>query len=460
MAELILPKMGESVMEARIIRWLKKPGDQVEADEPVLEIATDKVDSEVPSPVRGVLMEVRVKEGETVPVGTVLATIAEEGAAVGAVALAGGNSAAAVPAEETPTAVASNGESPTPVATEGGPTRIPARDGERFYSPLVRTIAQSSGLTREELAKIPGTGMGGRVTKKDLEAYLSQRQQAPATPAVASTPPAPQPAAAPLPASLEAIIQYLQEHFILVPKKTFTHSGPAEIVEMDRMRRLIAENMVYSKHTSPHVTSFVEADVTSIVLWREKVKNEFEKKYGEKLTFTHVFVEILAKVLREFPQLNASVEGDKILLKKEIHIGVAVALPNNNLIVPVVRHADRLNLAGIAAAVNDLSRRARAGQLKPDEISGGTYTLSNVGTFGNVMGTPVILQPQVGILATGAIRKKPAIVETPAGDMIAIRHMMFLSHSYDHRVIDGAVGGAFVRRVADYLEAWDINTLI
>jgi len=460
MAELILPKMGESVMEARIIRWLKKPGDQVEADEPVLEIATDKVDSEVPSPVRGVLMEVRVKEGETVPVGTVLATIAEEGAAVGAVALAGGNSAAAVPAEGTPTAVASNGERPTPLATEGGPTRIPARDGERFYSPLVRTIAQSSGLTREELAKIPGTGMGGRVTKKDLEAYLSQRQQAPATPAVVSTPPAPQLAAAPLPASLEAIVQYLQEHFILVPKKTFTHSGPAEIVEMDRMRRLIAENMVYSKHTSPHVTSFVEADVTPIVLWREKVKNEFEKKYGEKLTFTHVFVEILAKVLREFPQLNASVEGDKILLKKEIHIGVAVALPNNNLIVPVVRHADRLNLAGIAAAVNDLSRRARAGQLKPDEISGGTYTLSNVGTFGNVMGTPVILQPQVGILATGAIRKKPAIVETPAGDMIAIRHMMFLSHSYDHRVIDGALGGAFVRRVADYLEAWDINTPI
>jgi len=460
MAELILPKMGESVMEARIIRWLKKPGDQVEADEPVLEIATDKVDSEVPSPVRGVLMEVRVKEGETVPVGTVLATIAEEGAAVGAVALAGGNSAAAVPAEGTPTAVASNGERPTPLATEGGPTRIPARDGERFYSPLVRTIAQNSGLTREELAKIPGTGMGGRVTKKDLEVYLSQRQQAPATPAVVSAPPAPQPAAAPLPASLEAIVQYLQEHFILVPKKTFTHSGPAEIVEMDRMRRLIAENMVHSKHTSPHVTSFVEADVTPIVLWREKVKNEFEKKYGEKLTFTHVFVEILAKVLREFPQLNASVEGDKILLKKEIHIGVAVALPNNNLIVPVVRHADRLNLAGIAAAMNDLSRRARAGQLKPDEISGGTYTLSNVGTFGNVMGTPVILQPQVGILATGAIRKKPAIVETPAGDMIAIRHMMFLSHSYDHRVIDGALGGAFVRRVADYLEAWDINTPI
>ncbi len=457
MAELILPKMGESVMEARIIRWLKKPGDPVEADEPVLEIATDKVDSEVPSPVRGILAEIRVKEGETVPVGTVLATITEEGAAVGAVTPIGGASAFVTPVEAASVAVTSNGEMPAPVAIGGSPTRIPARDGERFYSPLVRTIAQQAGLTLEELNKIPGTGMGGRVTKKDLETYLSQRQQVSVTPAVAPTPPAPQPAAAPLPASLEAIVQYLQEHFILVPKRTFTHSGPVEIVEMDRMRRLIAENMVYSKHASPHVTSFVEADVTPVVLWREKVKDEFEKKYGEKLTFTHVFVEVLARVLREFPQLNASVDGDKILLKKEIHIGVAVALPNNNLIVPVVRQADRLNLAGIAATVNDLSRRARTGQLKPDEISGGTYTLSNVGTFGNVMGTPVILQPQVGILATGAIRKKPAIVETPAGDMIAIRHMMFLSHSYDHRIIDGALGGAFVRRVADYLEAWDVN---
>lgn len=445
-------------MEARIIRWLKKPGDRVEADEPVLEIATDKVDSEVPSPVRGILAEIRVKEGETVPVGTVLASITEEGAAVGAVTLTGGASASVTPVEMTSAAGASNGEMSTPVATGGRPTRIPARDGDRFYSPLVRTIAQNAGLTLEELSKISGSGMGGRVTKKDLEAYLSQRQQIPAIPAAAApTPPAPQPAAAPLPASLEAIVQYLQEHFILVPKKTFTHSGPVEIVEMDRMRRLIAENMVYSKHASPHVTSFVEADVTPVVLWREKVKNDFEKKYDEKLTFTHIFVEVLARVLREFPQLNASVEGDKIILKKEIHIGVAVALPNNNLIVPVVRQADRLNLAGIAATVNDLSKRARTGQLKPDEISGGTYTLSNVGTFGNVMGTPVILQPQVGILATGAIRKKPAIVETPAGDMIAIRHMMFLSHSYDHRVIDGALGGAFVRRVADYLEAWDVN---
>jgi len=443
-------------MEARIIRWLKKPGDRVEADEPVLEIATDKVDSEVPAPVSGTLTEIRVAEGQTVPVGTVLAIIDEGGSSTPAMV--------AAPAEAAPAlATASNGEAPIIEASAAQTTsRIPARDGDRFYSPLVRTIAQSAGLTLEELSRIPGSGMGGRVTKKDLEAYLSQRQQTHIRPATPAPSPATQPATSPappasLPASLETIIQYLQEHFILVPKKTFAHSGTVEIIEMDRMRRLISENMVYSKHVSPHVTSFVEADVTPVVLWREKVKNEFEKKYGEKLTFTHIFVEVLAKVLREFPQLNASVEGDKIILKKEIHIGVAVALPNNNLIVPVVRHADRLNLAGIAAAVNDLSRRARANQLKPDEITGGTYTLSNVGTFGNVMGTPVILQPQVGILATGAIRKKPAVVETPTGDMIAIRHLMFLSHSYDHRIIDGALGGAFVRRVADYLEGWDIN---
>ncbi len=458
MAELTLPKMGESVMEARIIRWLKKPGDRVEADEPVLEIATDKVDSEVPAPVSGVLAEIRVAEGQTVPVGTVLAIIDEGGTSTAATV--------AAPAEAVPAlalSTASNGEASTAEAPAAhAPSRIPARDGDRFYSPLVRSIAQSAGLTLEELSKIPGSGMGGRVTKKDLEAYLSQRSQTQAKPVAPAPSPAVQPAVptpppTSLPASLETIIQYLQEHFILIPKKTFTHSGAVEIIEMDRMRRIISENMVYSKHVSPHVTSFVEADVTPVVLWREKVKNDFEKRYGEKLTFTHIFVEVLAKVLREFPQLNASVEGDKIILKKEIHIGVAVALPNNNLIVPTVRHADRLNLAGIAAAVNDLSRRARANQLKPDEITGGTYTLSNVGTFGNVMGTPVILQPQVGILATGAIRKKPAVIETPTGDMIAIRYMMFLSHSYDHRIIDGALGGAFVRRVADYLEGWDIS---
>lgn len=451
MTELVLPKMGESVTEARIIRWLKKPGDRVEADEPVLEIATDKVDSEVPAPTAGILTEIRVKEGETVPVGTVLAIIAPEGAAApAAVSPAEASTAPSQLVSASSASAPTNGSSPTP-------QRIPARDGDRFYSPLVRTIAQQEGVTLAELAQIPGSGTGGRVTKQDLLAYLAQRTKAP-TPGVAPLAPQPsgQPTSEPLPTSLQEIVAYLQEHFILVPKKKFSHEN-ADIVEMDRMRKLIAENMVYSKHVSPHVTSFVEADVTNLVLWREKVKEEFERKYGEKLTFTHVFVEILAKVLREYPQLNASVEGDRILLKRDIHIGVAVALPNNNLIVPVVRHADRLNLAGIAAAVNDLSRRARANQLKPDEIVGGTYTLSNVGTFGNVMGTPVILQPQVAILATGAIRKKPDVVETPAGDVIGIRYKMFLSHSYDHRVIDGALGGAFVRRVADLLEAWDLH---
>lgn len=444
MTELVLPKMGESVTEARIIRWLKKPGDRVEADEPVLEIATDKVDSEVPAPTAGILGEIRVKEGETVAVGTVLAIIQSEG-----------DGQPASPPKEGPLSEAPK-PSLAPVENlTSAQTRIPARDGNRFYSPLVRTIAQQEGLSLQELSTIPGSGAGGRVTKQDLLAYLAQRT-APAAPAPSAKPVTPSPIPTELPTSVQELITYLQDNFLLVPKKKFSHEN-ADIVEMDRMRKLIAENMVYSKHVSPHVTSFVEADVTSIVLWRERVKDAFEKKYGEKLTFTHLFVEILAQVLREFPQLNASVEGDKILLKRDIHIGVAVALPNNNLIVPVVRHADRLNLAGIAAAVNDLARRARTGQLKPDEISGGTYTLSNVGTFGNVMGTPVILQPQVAILATGAIRKKPAVIETPTGDMIGIRHLMFLSHSYDHRVIDGALGGAFVRRVADLLESWDIN---
>ncbi len=454
MTELVLPKLGESVTEARIVRWLKKPGDRVEADEAVLEIATDKVDSEVPAPTAGILTEIRVQEGQTVPVGTVLAIIQPEGAEV----------SSAAPAESPAlTAPQGNGQTaPVASAPSPAPTRIPARDGDRFYSPLVRTIAQQEGLSVEELATIPGSGAGGRVTKQDLLAYLQTRQASistkpgptPAAPEPIPAPTAPTPT--PLPASLQEIISYLQEHFILVPKKKFSHEN-AEVVEMDRMRKLISENMVYSKHTSPHVTSFVEADVTPVVLWRERVKKDFERKYKEKLTFTHVFVEILAKVLREFPQLNASIEGDKVFLKRDIHIGVAVALPGYNLIVPVVRHADRLNLAGIAAAVNDLSARARAGQLKPDEITGGTYTLSNVGTFGNVMGTPVILQPQVAILATGAIRKKPAILETPTGDTIGVRHMMFLSHSYDHRLIDGALGGAFVRRVADLLESWDTN---
>ncbi|MCS7162313.1 MAG: 2-oxo acid dehydrogenase subunit E2 [Bacteroidia bacterium] len=441
MIEVTLPKLGESVTEARIIRWLKKVGETVEAEEPLLEIATDKVDSEVPAPAKGVLAEICVEEGQTVPVGTVLARMQPVG-------MKGGT-----PSEAPSPAPPAVTEAPVPASpTNGkGSPRIPARHGDRFYSPLVRTIAAQEGLTLMELEKIPGTGAGGRVTKNDLLAYLAQRQ---ATPAPAPTAPS-RPSSIPA-VSLEDILAYLQEHFILIPRKKFIHEN-AEILEMDRMRRIIAENMLYSKHASPHVTSFVEADVTNLVHWRARVKEEFERKYGEKLTFTHVFVLLLAKVLREYPQLNASVEGDKIYLKKDIHLGVAVALPDNNLIVPVVRHADRLNLAGIAAVVNDLSRRARAGQLKPDEITGGTYTLSNVGTFGSIMGTPILLQPQVGIIATGAIRKVPAVVETPTGDLIGIRYKMFLSHSYDHRVIDGALGSAFARRLADYLESWDPN---
>lgn len=437
--EVVMPKMGESVIEAKILRWLKKPGDPVQSDESLLEIATDKVDSEVPSPAEGILSEILFPEGATVSVGTVIATI--------------------TPKEDTPSTPPlqeANGaptlSEPPPPPAFAPPVKIPAQVEGRFYSPLVRSIAAQEGVSLAELQTIPGSGLGGRVTKKDLMAYLEQRK----TPQVTAPAEGPSPA----PPSIEAIVAYLQEHFILVPKKSFSHGTAVEKIPMDRMRKLIAENMVYSKHTAPHVTSFVEADVTSLVLWREKVKKEFEKRYGQKLTYTHVFVYLLARLLRQFPQLNSSVEGDTLIYKKEIHIGVAVALPDNNLIVPVVRNADHLNLIGIATAVNDLTQRARENKLKPDEITGGTYTLTNVGTFGNVMGTPVILQPQVGILATGAIRKVPAIIETPTGDTIAIRHKMFLSHSYDHRVIDGALGGSFVRHMADLLEKWELHTPI
>ncbi|MGQ9863399.1 MAG: dihydrolipoamide acetyltransferase family protein [Bacteroidia bacterium] len=438
--EVVMPKMGESIIEAKILRWLKKPGELVQADESLLEIATDKVDSEVPSPAQGVLAEIFFPEGATVSVGTVIATITSQ------------ENETTHPApvlQETTNGTPTPSLPPTPPTA---PPKIPAQVEGRFYSPLVRSIAAQEGISLAELQTVPGTGLGGRVTKKDLMTYLQQRQ-------APQTPTAPEAPLTSLP-SLEAIVAYLQEHFILVPKKSFSHGTAAEKVPMDRMRKLIAENMVYSKHAAPHVTSFVEADVTALVLWREKVKKEFEKRYEQKLTYTHVFVYLLAQLLRQFPQLNCSVEGDMLIYKKEIHLGVAVALADNNLIVPVVRNADHLNLIGIATVVNDLTRRARENKLKPDEITGGTYTLTNVGTFGNVMGTPVILQPQVGILATGAIRKVPAIVETPTGDTIAIRHKMFLSHSYDHRIIDGALGGSFVRRMADLLEKWDLNTPI
>ncbi|TAE50872.1 MAG: 2-oxo acid dehydrogenase subunit E2 [Bacteroidetes bacterium] len=428
--ELTMPKMGESIIEATILRWTKSIGDAIAAEEAVLEIATDKVDSDVPSPVQGVLAEMRFKEGDVVPVGAVIALI--ETAAAGQ--------------------SASPARTETPALTAEVPF-VPAEDADsegngedRFYSPLVMNIARTEGIGTEELGRIAGSGRGGRVTKKDILVYLEARTKAPA------------PVAAPVAPAKPAEIPVVKAP-VSVPAFTAPGAG-VEIIEMDRMRKIIAQNMLLSKQTSAHVTSFVEADVTNLVLWRNKVKDAFQARYGVKLTLTPVFVIAAARALREFPNLNASVEGDKIILKKDVHIGVAVALPNDNLIVPVIRHADRLNLAGLAGAVNDLADRARRNKLKADELEGGTYTVSNVGTFGSIMGTPIILQPQVGIMATGAIRKIAAVIETSTGDMIGIRQRMFLSHTYDHRIIDGSLGSRFAKRMADILEAWDIDTEI
>ena len=444
--EIFLPKMGESVAEATIIKWVVEEGQSVSADDPIIEIATDKVDSEVPAPEDGVLVKHLVAEGDVVQVGQPIAEFSVNGELVTATAPAPAEVEAPAPAPEVLETVSA--PLPQPAAPAGPKTASvpaayaekPARtSGGRFYSPLVRSIAEKEGVGQAELDAIPGTGKGGRVTKKDMLAYLQNGRAtvntapAPVAPVVAKPAPAAAPQAVPV----------------------VSMDGEDEIVEMDRMRKLIADHMVRSVQTSPHVTSFVEADVTRIVDWRNRNKKEFQAQTGQKLTFTPFFIEAVAKALREFPGVNASVDGDRIVLKKGIHIGMAAATPEGNLIVPVIRHADRYNLNGLATIVNDLANRARQGALKPDEISGGTYTVSNVGTFGNVFGTPIINQPQVGILALGAIRKKPAVLETPDGDVIAVRHMMFLSHSYDHRVVDGQLGGSFVRRVADHLEAFD-----
>ena len=438
--ELLLPKMGESVAEATIIKWVKNEGEAVKADESIIEIATDKVDSEVPSPEDGFLLKCLVKEGDVVQVGQPIAII-QTGAAEAPVVVSA--AAAAVPAP----VAAPMADIPFVPAADANATIV---SGDRFYSPLVKNMAKSEGISQAELDAIPGSGQGGRVTKDDLKNYLTNRgQQAPAAaPAVASATAAPAPAAQPAAAApvMEA------------PKKaSISVSGNDEIVQMDRMRKLIADHMVMSKQVSPHVTSYVEADMTNVVMWREKVKKHFEQKEKTKLTFTPIFIEAVAKAIKDFPGVNVSVSGTNIIKRKDINIGMATALPSGNLIVPVIKNADQLNLVGIAKKVNDLADRARNNKLSPDDIQGGTYTLTNVGSFGNVMGTPIINQPQVAILAVGAIRKKPAVIETPAGDFIGIRHMMFLSHSYDHRIVDGALGGKFVRRVADYLETWDVN---
>ncbi len=443
--ELIMPKMGESVAEATIIKWLKEEGDSIEAEESVLEIATDKVDSEVPAPEDGVLKKKLFNEDDVVQVGQVIAIIETDAAAATSDDGDASESPAAVeaspaPAQEAEKMVA-NG-----VATATATAEVPRSVNGKFFSPLVRSIAKEEGVSVDELEKLEGSGAEGRVTKADILSYIDNRGDAPTSaPAEKQSTPAPEaPAAKAAPVSKPA-----------PQAPPVSIGGNDEIIEMDRMRKVIADHMVMSKHTSPHVTSFVEADVTNMVNWRNKTKGEFQKREGEKLTFTPLLIEALVKAIKDYPMINVSVDGTNIIKRGNINIGMAAALPSGNLIVPVIKNADNYNLIGLAKQVNDLANRARANKLSPDEIQGGTYTLTNVGTFGNVLGTPIINQPQVAIMAAGAIVKKPAVVETPEGDMIAIRQKMFLSHSYDHRVVDGALGGMFVRRVADYLEAFD-----
>lgn len=445
---IVMPKMGESIAEATIIRWLKNEGDRVEKDEPIVEIATDKVDSEIPSTEAGILVKQMYKDGDVVKVGEPVAMINTEGGA-SAVAPAPTAAPVAAPVVETPIAVetAVAAIENQIQAAQPAPEPLSNADGSRFYSPLVLNIARTEGVSMSELETVPGTGKEGRVTKSDILAYVANRgngQPVAVAPAAAPSAPAAPVISNQTPAKVEV-------------KSSISLNPGDELIEMDRVRKLIADHMVMSKHTSPHVTSFVEADVTNLVNWRNRVKDSFKKREGENITFTPIFIEAVAKAIKDFPMINVSVDGSTIIKKKNINVGMAVAQQNGNLIVPVIKNADSMNLLGLTRAVNELANRARIGKLTPDEIQGGTYTLTNVGSFGNVLGTPVINQPQVAIMAVGAIRKKPAVLETEYGDVIAIRHMMYLSHSYDHRVVDGALGGMFVRRVADYLEQWDVN---
>lgn len=448
--EIRLPKMGESVTEATITNWLKEVGDTVEMDEPLVEVATDKVDNELPSEAEGVLVKRLYEKDDVVQVGEVIAVISTDGEVSAPAPTTDSAPAAqesveetaAVVAEAVTAAVAPNGSGAGSISKTGA--------SGKFYSPLVRSIAKAEGISIELLETINGTGENNRVTKKDILQFIENGGIA-AQPATQETAPAAQTATKP--AAQEAAPAAKKEiHAPTVP----IYEGD-QIVEMDRMRKLIADHMVMSVHTSPHVTSYVEADVTDIVAWRNRVKNQFLEKEGEKITFTPIFIEAVVKAIKDFPGVNVSVSGDNIIQRKNINVGMATALPSGNLIVPVIKKADQLNMVGLTKQVNDLANRARNNKLKTEDIEGGTYTVTNVGTFGNVMGTPIINQPQVAILALGAIRKVPAVVETPHGDAIAIRHKMFLSHSYDHRVVDGALGGQFVKRVADYLEAFDVN---
>ena len=469
MFELTMPKMGESVAEATITQWLKNEGDSIALDESVLTIATDKVDSDIPSPVAGVLVKKLFNENDVIQVGQVIAHIDTGDGKAAAPAASNPQPAASsqqpAASSEQPAAASQQPEtssqqpatsSQQPQASSQQPAASVAKgSGNRFYSPLVRSMAAQEGVSQGDLDTIEGSGQDGRVTKQDLLAYLAQRASGVnlSAPKAAAEASAASPASAPaLPSSTAAAPA---GHGFKAPAPTVFPGD--EIREMDRMRKLIADHMVMSKHVAPHVTSFVEADVTAIVRWREKVKSSYEKREGEKLTFTPIFMEAVVKAIKDFPNINVSVDGNNIVYHKPINLGMATALPSGNLIVPVIKNADRLSLSGMTKEVNELANRARTNALKPDDIQGGTYTVTNVGGFGNILGTPIINQPQVAILALGAIRKMPAVVETAEGDVIAIRHKMFLSHSYDHRVVDGALGGMFVRRVADYLEQWDPN---
>ena len=446
--ELKLPKMGESVAEATITNWLKKVGEKIDADEPVLEIATDKVDSEVPSEVSGTLVEILFQVDDVVKVGQTIAIIDTEGGSISSEAPKVAEAPLSVEVIEKTIEVAKEVVQSTPAAA------VDFSESEKFFSPLVKNIAKEEGVSVAELERIAGTGKEGRVTKDDILTYVKDRSAQP----VAASPKVEAVAVeAPKVAEAPKVVEAPKVEAAPEKKIPVSVNGQDEIIEMDRMRKLISGYMVQSLQTSAHVQSFIEVDVTNIVNWRNRIKDAFQKREGEKLTFTPIFMEAVAKAIKDFPMINISVEGDYIIKKKNINLGMAASLPNGNLIVPVIKNADMLNLVGLTKTVNDLANRARNNQLKPDEIQGGTYTVTNVGTFGSVFGTPIINQPQVAILALGAIRKVPAVIEAPSGDYIGIRHKMFLSHSYDHRVVDGSLGGQFVKRVADYLEGFNEN---
>ncbi len=434
--EIIMPKMGESIIEATITKWLKSEGDRLEEDDTIVEIATDKVDSEIPSPVEGTLVKTLFNEGDVVPVGTVIALVETEGEEE--------NVEETVATEAIPGGIVMPDEKPARPSHEEVSVKQGITQSTRFYSPLVKSIAKNENIVLAELENIPGSGKDGRVTKRDVLAYLEKRNSAKVAPVATA-------------ASASATQQKAMPKMNLPPVNT---EAGDQVVEMDRMRRLIADHMVMSKRISAHVTSFIDADVTNIVNWRNKVKNSFLQRNGEKITFTPIFIDAAAKALREFPQINASVDGYNIIYRKNINIGMATALPNGNLIVPVIKNVDEKSLLGVVKAVNSLAGKARSNGLSPDEIQGGTFTMTNFGSFDSLTGTPVINQPQVAILGVGAIRKKPVVLETSQGDVIAIRHIMILSLAYDHRIVDGALGGMYIRRVKEILENWDMNTEI